>query len=152
MVGLYADPAQARRAIEALLQAGVAADSISVLARSRDEAEAIERATGASDELEDATTRRHPLSDIVDWLGRVEGAVVPGFGAVLVSGNLWQDIAPAADSRGAITGALVGLGVDVDEAHRLEHSVQQGELLLVVHGPELNTSSELVQAALDTTA
>jgi MFS family permease len=74
------------------------------------------------------------FADLVEWLGRVESAVVPGFGAVLGTGDLWQDVALASNGRGSITGALVGLGVPVDTATELEQAVASGQILLVVHG------------------
>ena len=94
----------------------------------------MERDTGVSEDLEDATQHRHRLADVVDWLGRVESAVVPGFGAVLGTGDLWQDVTVGGNGRGSITGALVGLGVPVDEASNLEQAVAGGQILLVVHG------------------
>jgi hypothetical protein len=94
----------------------------------------LERDTGVSEDIEDATQHRHRLADLVEWLGRVESAVVPGFGAVLGTGDLWQDVALAGNGHGSITGALVGLGIPVDEANRLEQAVASGQILLVVHG------------------
>lgn len=147
---IYADPAQARAAIQALQAAGLPAEAISVLSRSPDAAAELERSTGARDDLEAATARRHPLQDFVDWLGRVESVAVPGFGAVLGTGNLWQDIAPAAGRRGAITGALVGLGLPVDEADRLEQAVlRDGALLLVIHTEHVSLPMERLQAMLE---
>jgi hypothetical protein len=150
LVRAYAEPEQARAAIESLLKAGVPADEISILARSTAEAEQIERATGASDDLESSTERPHRFGDALSWLGRVESWVVPGFGSVLGSGNVWQDIAPPADSRGAITGLLVGLGIDVDTAERYEQAVARGELLLVVHGPRVRATTAQLEAILPT--
>jgi broad specificity phosphatase PhoE len=131
---VFADHVHARDAIRALEAAGVNAASISIVARSEAEAETLERDTGASEDLEDATQHRHPLSNFVGWLGRVESATVPGFGAILGSGDLWQDISMAANGRGAITGALVGLGLPVDTAADLERAVFHGQILVVVHG------------------
>ena len=146
---LYADHARARRGIQALQAAGVPADAISVVSRSTVEADTIERTTGVSDDLEDASIRRHMLSDFVDWLGRIEAVAVPGFGAVLVTGNLRQDVALGARQRGAITGALVGLGFPVDDARRFEEAVLLGDLLLVMHAPNLDMSHEQLQSMLD---
>ncbi len=147
---LYADHSRVRHVIQALRSAGVPADAISVLSRSTVEADNIERTTGVSDDLEDAAIRRHPLSDFVDWLGRIEAVAVPGFGAVLGTGNLWQDVALGARKRGAITGALVGVGIPVDDAKHFEEAVLLGDLLLVIHGPDLGMSHEQVQSMLDT--
>jgi hypothetical protein len=146
---LYAEPTQARAAIEALEAAGVGADAISILSRSTTEADELERATGASDDLEDTTTRPHHVADFFGWLGRVGGAVVPGFGSVMGSGNLWQDVARGSDQRGAITGALVGQGVQVDDAARFEDAVLEGQILVVVHGEEVDLTEDEVRAILD---
>jgi hypothetical protein len=106
-----------------------------VVTRSPADAETLEHDTGVSEELEDATQHRHPFSDFVEWLGRVESATVPGFGAILGTGNLWQDVSTAGGNRGAITGALVGMGVSVDTAADYEQAVFEGQILVVVHGP-----------------
>jgi hypothetical protein len=130
----FADYEEARSAVRALQAARVSPRCISVVARSPAEADRLERDTGVSEDIEDATQHRHRLADLVEWLGRVESAVVPGFGAVLGTGDLWQDVALAGNGHGSITGALVGLGVPVDEANRLEQAVASGQILLVVHG------------------
>jgi hypothetical protein len=130
----FADYEHAKEAVRALQAAKVSPRSISVIARSPAEADRLERDTGVSEDLEDATQHRHRFADLVEWLGRVESAVVPGFGAVLGTGDLWQDVALASNGRGSITGALVGLGVPVDTATELEQAVASGQILLVVHG------------------
>src|SRR5260370_28493929 len=118
----FATHAEARDAILALEAAGLSPDDISVVTRSPDEAETLEDETGSSEELEQATQHHHRLADLVDWLGRVESAAVPGFGAVLGTGDLWQDVSLAGNGRGSMTGALVGLGLSVDEAANLERA------------------------------
>ena len=125
---------EARDAIAALENAGVDPRAISVLTRSPRDAETLEHDTGVSDDLEDASVHRGRLEHFVDWLGRVGSAAVPGFGAVLGTGDLWQDIRVAGSGRGSITGALVGCGVPVDDAARLEQAVLDGQILVVVHG------------------
>jgi hypothetical protein len=132
---VFAGPVQARDAIRALEAAGVDRSAINVVTRSPADAETLEHDTGASEELEDATQHRHPFSDLVEWLGRVESATVPGFGAILGTGNLWQDVSTTGGNRGAITGALVGLGLSVDTAANYEQAVFEGKILVVVHGP-----------------
>jgi hypothetical protein len=124
---------QARDAILALAGAGVPPRSISVVSRSPRDAETLEHATGASDDLEDAAYRSR-LREFVDWLGRVGSAAVPGLGAVLGTGDLWQDVAVGGRGRGSIAGALVGAGVGVDEAERLDKAVFDGKTLVVIHG------------------
>jgi hypothetical protein len=123
---------EARDGIRALEASGVDPEDISVLTRSPEDAERLEHDTGASDDLEDSVDRGR-FGLFVDWLGRFESATVPGFGAVLGSGNLFQDIQVAGPGRGAITGALVGSGIPVDEAANLEKAVDEGQILVVVH-------------------
>jgi len=125
----------ASEAVRALEIGGIDAGAISVVTRSLRDAASLEHDTGASDDLEEAGVHRGRLTDLIEWLGRVESAAVPGFGAVLGTGDLWQDVQVAGRGRGSITGALVGSGVPVDEAARLEQAVFDGQILLVVHGP-----------------
>jgi hypothetical protein len=126
--------AEARDAILELQAAGIKPRSISVLTRSPSDAEVLEQDTGASEDLEDASVHRGRLSQFVEWLGRVGSATVPSFGAVLGSGDLWQDVSLAGRGHGSITGALVGAGVPIDEAALLEEGVMSGRILIVVHG------------------
>ena len=123
----------ARDAIRALEAGGVGAAHISVVTRSAREADTLEYDTGASEDIEGAAVRSR-LRQFVDWLGKVESATVPGFGAILGTGDLWQDVQLAGSGRGSVTGALVGCGVPVDDADRLEQAVFSGHILVVVHG------------------
>ena len=130
----FADSQHARAAILALEQSGVDPLAISVVTRSPRDVDALEQATGINDDLEDATLHRGRLAQFVDWLGKFESATVPGFGGILGTGNLWQDVQLAGNGRGSITGALVGTGIPVDEAATLEQAVNGGQILVVVHG------------------
>ncbi len=132
MVGVFAEHTLARDAILALEAAGVPAQAISVLARTQGEARSLDDETGASRELEDVTTN-HPVHDVLDWLASIGGAL-PGFGPVAGTGYLGLDVARSHSKRGAITGALVGLGLSADEAERYEELVLDGQILVVVDG------------------
>lgn len=131
---LFPSYQQAREAIRALEAAGVPAQSISVVTRSPRDAETLEEDTGASERLEDVSVHRGRLQQFVDWLGKVESVTVPGFGGVLGTGDLWQDVQRSGSGHGAITGALVGAGIPVDTAASLEQAVLAGQILVVVHG------------------
>lgn len=126
--------AAARQAVEALRAGGVDQRAVSVVTRSPKDADSLERDSGVSDDLEEASVDRGRLEELIDWLGRVESAAVPGFGAMLGSGDLWQDVQVGGAGHGSITGALVGAGVNVDEAEQLEQAVFIGKILLVIHG------------------
>jgi Heat induced stress protein YflT len=132
IVGVFREHLQARDAILALEVAGIEPDAISVLARAPGEARSLDLETGASRNLE-GVTGNHRVHDVLDWLASIGGAL-PGFGPVAGTGNLGLDVARARSERGAVTGALVGLGLAVDEAQRFEALVLAGQILVVVHG------------------
>jgi hypothetical protein len=133
IVGVFREHLRARNAILALEAAGVDPDAISVLARAPGEARALVVETGASDDLAQ-DTHSSRLHDVLDWLASYGGAL-PGFSPVAGTGNLGLEVARAQSERGAVTGALVGCGVPVDEAERYENAVLDGRILVVVHGP-----------------
>jgi hypothetical protein len=131
IVGVYAEHGQARDAILALESAGIEPEAISVLARAPGEARSLDLETGASRDLE-GVTATHRVHDVLDWLASIGGAL-PGFGPIAGTGNLGLDVARAQSERGAVTGALVGLGLSADEAERYEELVLAGQILVVVH-------------------
>jgi hypothetical protein len=110
-----------------------------VLARSAAEANALKVETGASDDLEDYT-RTNRLHDVLDWLASI-GGNLPGFSPVSGTGNLGLEVARARSARGAVTGALVGCGVPVDEAGGYEQAVLEGRILVVLHGSATDPSA-----------
>jgi hypothetical protein len=143
-VRLYGGHEQARAAIEALKAAGVEAQAMSVITRSTAEAEQLDRETGVGQDLEQAV-QAHPLRDLLDWLGRIEAIAVPGFASVLATGDLGLHLSAASPAPGAITAALVDLGLSVDEAARHEREVLDGGILLVVDGASAaNTSARTI--------
>ncbi|SRR6266498_2850481 len=133
VVRVFAGHEQARAAIQALKLSGVEAHTISVLTRSPAEARALDHETGVAQDLETAV-RAHPLRDLLDWLGRIQAVVVPGFGSVLATGDLGLHVGRASPAPGAITAALVELGCLDDEAAHLEREVFDGRIVAVVHG------------------
>jgi hypothetical protein len=132
IIGVFAEYSLARDAILALEAAGIEPEAISVLARKPGEARSLDDETGASRDLEGVTSS-HRVHDVLDWLASLGGAL-PGFGPVAGTGNLGWQVARAQSDRGAVTGALVGLGVSADEAQRFEELVLAGQILVVVHG------------------
>jgi hypothetical protein len=146
VVRVFAGHEQARDAIQTLKAGGVEAHAISVVVRSPAEARVLDKETGVAQDLEKAV-QAHPLRDLLDWLGRIEAVAVPGFASVLTTGDLGLHLARASPARGAITAALVDLGVPLDEAAHLERQVFDGRILLVVHG---TSAAAAARAALGT--
>jgi Heat induced stress protein YflT len=137
-VQLFPNDQQALDAIRALTRAGVSPDDISVLARSSDEAHRLHDETGAAEDLE-AGVNRDTRQDILDVLGSLESLLVPGFGGVLVTGDLIQHIRGVVDDirdRSGVSGALVRLGIPEEEANTLEGAVASGQILVVIRLPE----------------
>lgn len=135
-VRLFTRHAQARDAIRALTQAGISARAISVIARSPVEVQRLHLEAGAAEDLA-ATVRRDVLSEVLDVLGSIESLLVPGFGGVLITGDLFSHVSAVVEELregGAITAALVRLGVPAGEAAGLEHAVDEGQTLVVIHG------------------
>lgn len=141
IVGVFHEHLRARDAILALEAAGVNPDAISVLARSALEASTLEGETGASGDLE-GDTRTSRVHDILDWLASI-GGNLPGFSVISGTGNLGLAVARSdpKSERGAVTGALVGCGVPVDDAAQYEQAVVDGRILIVVHGPAANPAA-----------
>jgi hypothetical protein len=133
-VQLFSSDQQALEAIRALTGAGVSPDDISVLARSSAEVHGLHQVTGASDDLEPAVNR-DTRQDILDVLGSLEALLVPGFGGVLVTGDLIQHIRGVVDDirdRSGVSGALVRLGIPRREANALQDAVASGQVLIVI--------------------
>ena len=133
-VRLFRRHEEARDAIRALTKTGVGPRAISVIARSALEVRALHRETGAAEDLE-AKVRRDVLWEVLDILGSIESLLVPGFGGILVTGDLVPHITAVVDDireGGAITASLVKLGIPADEAAALERAVAEGQTLVIV--------------------
>jgi hypothetical protein len=75
------------------------------------------------------------VREILDVLGSVESLVVPGFGGVLVTGDLIAHIRGVLDDlrdRGTIADTLTRAGIAPDRAADLERAVHEGQILVVV--------------------
>lgn len=134
-VRLFTSHAQARDAIRALTQSGIKPQAVSVIARSPVEVHTLHEETAAAEDLQ-ADVVRGVFSEVVDVLGSVESLLVPGFGGVLITGDLAAHIkAVVEDIRegGAIAASLVRIGVPADRATALERAVGEGQILVVVH-------------------
>jgi hypothetical protein len=133
-VQLFTSDQQALDAIRALTTAGVSPDDISVLARSFAEVHRLHERTGAAEDLE-IDINRDTGQELLDVVGSLEALLVPGFGGVLVTGDLIPHIQGVVDDirdRGGVSDALVRLGVSEDEANALAHAVASGQILVVL--------------------
>jgi Heat induced stress protein YflT len=132
-VAAFADPDQARAALQELVDAGVPPGSISVLAHNRRDSERLAHEAGVDDRLA-ASAWNNRFEDFLGWLSGIGAAVVPGVGPDVATSTLAASFraGEAGAGEGSLTGALVGLGVPVEEAQGYEEQLTAGRIIGVV--------------------
>ncbi len=126
-VGVFQEPAQARRAIEELHQAGYSDDEIGYLTR-------------ASVTAPDETTGTFIANSTVEGglVGGLIGASValllPGIGPAIAGGILAVSLGGAAigAAAGSILGALISMGIPEEEARHYEKELEAGRTVITV--------------------
>lgn len=127
LTALYRDTAQARNAAQALEDAGVDPDGISVVEPADEESVGLGAAAGAG------------VGAVAGGLAVGLGAVtLPGIGPLVAAGWLSSSIAATAGgalaggAAGGIAGALIEAGIDGDEAERIAAGMGRGETVVSV--------------------
>ncbi len=138
VVGLYDQIENARQAVEALRNAGIQRDHISLVARDIEDEykKYFERETG-KDVKEGAIAGAGVgallggLAGLLVGLGTI---ILPGIGAILVGGPVLATLGGAAAGAlaGGLLGALIDLGIPEEEAELYTEGVRRGGSLLVV--------------------
>src|SRR5918912_831650 len=136
VVGVFQSLDEARRAIEALKEAGFPGDKISILSPDRGEGRALAEETGTH-AAEGATTGAVAggiLGGLGGWLVGIGALAIPGIGPFIAAGAFATALGGAAIGAGvgAIAGALVGMGVPREEAEYYEGEVKSGRTLVTV--------------------
>ena len=136
VVGVFHDRDDAREAIEALKDAGFAADSISILSPDKAETRAMAEETGthAGSGAETGLVAGGILGGLGGWLVGIGALAIPGIGPFIAAGAFATALGGAAIGAGvgAIAGALVGMGVPKEEADYYEGEVKSGRTLVTV--------------------
>jgi uncharacterized protein (TIGR02271 family) len=136
VVGVFEDTAEARRAIEALKEAGFTGEHISVLAPDRDDTRAVAEETGtrAGEDAAKGAVAGGILGGLGGWLVGIGALAIPGVGPLLAAGAFATALGGAAIGAGvgAIAGALVGMGVPQEHAEYYEGEVKSGRTLVTV--------------------
>ena len=136
VVGLFDDTGRARDAVEALKDAGFAANDIGILMRDRDQASDLARETGTEAGAGAATglIGGGILGGLAGWLVGIGALVIPGVGPFIAAGALGAALTGAAIGAGvgAIGGALVGMGIPKEEADWYEGEVRGGRTMVTV--------------------
>lgn len=127
VVGVFADQAQARPAIEALRRAGFSDDEIGYLTRAA--------TSGSSDEERaDVTTGAASGGVIGGVLGAAASLLIPGFGPAIAGGILVATLGGVVlgAAAGSIYTALVSLGVPEREAQFYQQELEAGHVVVTV--------------------
>lgn len=136
VVGVFHDREDAREAIEALKDAGFAADSISVLSPDAHTTERMAEETGthAGSGAASGLVAGGVLGGLGGWLVGIGALAIPGVGPFIAAGAFATALGGAAIGAGvgAIAGALVGMGVPKEEAEYYEGEVKSGRTLVTV--------------------
>jgi hypothetical protein len=136
VVGVFHEPEDARKAIEALKDAGFRSDDIGLLMQDRGRARdlADETGTKAGEGAATGALAGGVLGGLAGWLVGIGALAIPGFGPFIAAGALGTALTGAAIGAGvgAVAGALIGMGIPEEEAHWYENEVKGGRTLVTV--------------------
>ncbi|WP_409304333.1 general stress protein [Peribacillus sp. SCS-155] len=136
VVGVYDTGEEAIQAVEDLKAQGYHRDDISVVAKDRDEVDAVNEETGTKTEegLAAGAATGGILGGAAGLLAGVGALAIPGIGPILAAGPIAATLTGAAvgAGTGGLAGALIGMGIPEDEAERYEDDVKAGKLLVLV--------------------
>ncbi|MCY0898256.1 MAG: DUF1269 domain-containing protein [Firmicutes bacterium] len=145
VVGAFHDHQTADTVVHELEQRGVSDKKISVVARH----------DGHTEHGHPTGHGTHDLSSGIGWGAAAGGAVgllasagalaIPGVGPILAMGPLAATLTGAA--TGGLVGALMDYGIPKQESERLEESVKEGDVLVMVQTDdnEIDRAKKLFQ-------
>lgn len=154
VIGVYDNGDDAVRAVEELKAQGYDRDDISVVAKDRDEVDAVNAETGTKTEegLAAGAATGGLLGGAAGLLAGVGALAIPGIGPILAAGPIAATLTGAAvgAGTGGLAGALIGMGIPEDEADQYERDVKEGKLLVMLD-PNARKTDTLINNDLDTT-
>lgn len=126
-VGVFREPAQARKAIEELRQAGYSDEEIGYLAR----ASAMEPDQADGTSITNSAIEGGLLGGLV---GAAVALLVPGFGLAIAGGVLAASLGGAAlgAAAGGILGTLLNIGISEEEARHYQKALEAGHTVITV--------------------
>lgn len=136
IVGAFNTEQEATRAIEDLKQQGYSTDDISVIAKDRDDVNAVtdETETKAPEGLASGAATGGLLGGVTGLLAGLGALAIPGIGPIVAAGPIAATLTGAAVGAGAggLVGGLIGLGIPEDEAREYDEYVEEGRILVMV--------------------
>jgi hypothetical protein len=136
VAGVFHNPGDAEKALNALKDAGVSPDQVSVVAKDTRETQSmVDRSDMAGAETSGATAGAFLggiTGGIAGWLVGVGALAIPGIGPIVAAGALATTLGGAAVGAvaGGLIGALVGAGIPEDDARGYETHVSEGRILI----------------------
>jgi hypothetical protein len=145
--GIYASRVQAERAVDSLMAAGYAGDSISVLLPDNNSSKefAHSKQTKAPEGTTTGVAAGGAVGGTLGLLAGIGALAIPGAGPFIAAGPIMGALAGlgVGGAVGGLIGALVGLGIPEYEAKRYEGRIKAGGVLLSVH---CDTSEQVKRA------
>ncbi|NQX47352.1 general stress protein [Paenibacillus tritici] len=136
IVGVFHTEHEASRAIEDLKAHGFLTEDISVIARNRRDAEAINEETGtkAPEGLASGAATGGILGGVTGLLAGIGALAIPGIGPIIAAGPIAATLTGVAvgAGTGGLVGGLIGLGIPEDEAASYDNDVDEGRILVMV--------------------
>jgi hypothetical protein len=151
VLGLFSTPSTAADAARALHALGINKESLSVVAHTHEDAQALADRMDATAgvDLEDS----RPAARLGELGGRVLATValaMPGIGPIVAGGPLSAELGEmAGHTAGSLASVLTSAGLPHERAEALQHEVARGAVLLGVHvaAPDVPRVRESLSAA-----
>jgi hypothetical protein len=135
------------QALDALREAGIHPEQVSVMMPDRVATGAEEDDAGAqmAGGAAGGATMGGIVGGLAGWLLGIGALAIPGIGPVLGAGVLGSILAGAAigAAAGGLLGGLVSLGIPEEEARTYERHLQAGRVLVTVHPADVPTAEQL---------
>ena len=130
VVGVFREPAQARRAVDELRQAGYTEDEVGYLTRAS--------TTGPTEDTGTFIANSAVEGGLVGGLlGAAAALLIPGFGPAIAGGILAAALGGAAvgAAAGGILATLTSIGIPEEEAHFYQKELEAGRTIVTVKAP-----------------
>jgi hypothetical protein len=147
VVGVFEQPAQAERAVEALWEAGFAQDRIDMATREQGVVKGTSRLAIQKDAASGAVTGAIAGASAGAIAGAIAFLLIPGLGTVIGGGLLAGILGGAAlgAAGGTFLGPFLALEMSEEEARHYSRQIEEGRTLVLV---QTNTRREEARAIL----
>ena len=147
IAAVFDNEEDAAQALDALREAGVQPEQVSLLMSQEPEEGLAGRDPGAhiASAAASGATVGGVIGGLAGWLLGAGALVIPGIGPVLGAGVLGSLLAGAAigAAAGGLLGGLVGLGIPEEDARTYAGHVRAGRVLLTVHAETMDRANAL---------